>query len=263
MKGNHLPIHKKVQILNMLCEGSSMRSVSRVVGCSINTVTSLMVDVGRKCEVYQYMNLRNLPCKRIEVDEIWSFCYGKSKNVPKDKGGDIWTWTAIDSDTRLMIGWLAGHRELDDCRRFCRDLASRVTGRPQISSDGLNSYVQGLEAAFGGNVHYGQLVKNYNDDKLTLTKRAISGNPDMSQISTSLVERQNLTMRTNMRRYTRKTNGHSKKIENHRLALALYFMFYNFIRIHSTLRVTPAMEAKISDHVWSWEEVLEMKVTKC
>lgn len=253
---NVLPIEKRKQILHMLCEGSSMRATSRICDVSINTVTRLMLQAGRKADQIQYELLRNLPAKRVQVDEIWSFCYGKSRNVGSDKGGDIWTWTAIDADSRLMICWRVGTREMEHCRAFMVDLASRCRDRIQLTSDGLQSYVQGVQAGFGSNVHYGQLVKDYRDDQLNIRKDKIFGHPDEKYISTSLVERHNLSIRTGMKRYTRKTNAHSKKMENHKLAFALWCCFYNFMRIHQTLRVTPAMEAGIADTVWGWEKLL-------
>lgn len=259
---NNLPIHKKIMILNMLCEGSSMRSISRVVDCSINTVTKLLVETGQKCEEFQYLMLRGLPCKRIEVDEIWAFCYGKNKKLPPDKAkkygyGDIWTWTAVDPDSKIVICWLVGDRELDSALRFMRDVSQRVTNRVQITSDGYRGYEVAVEAAFGNKAQHGVLMKNYNEEKeLIITKHTLSGAPDQSKISTSMVERQNLSIRMGVRRFTRRTNAHSKKVENHALALALYFFYHNFIRINTGLRVTPAMELGVSDHVWTWEEIL-------
>lgn len=238
-----------------------MRSISRVVDCSINTVTKLLVDVGSRCEELQYSMLRDLQCKQVQVDEIWSFCYGKSKKLPPEKVGqvgygDIWTWTAVCPDSKLVICWTVGTRELDYARRFARDLKERLAQRVQITSDGHHSYVQAIQAAFGGDVHYGMLVKDYDGKELNIEKRSVIGNPDMAAISTSAVERQNLSMRMGMRRFTRKTNAHSKKMENHCHALALYFLFHNFIRINSTLRITPAMAAGVTNRLWGWEDVI-------
>lgn len=260
---NNLPEAKKIQILQMLCEGVSMRGISRVTGCSINTVNKLLVDTGKKCDEWHYKNVRDLRCKRVQVDEIWAFCYAKQKNLSKLKSanqgaGDVWTWTAVCPDSKLVIAWLSGERGMDSAARFMRDLHGRLAERVQITSDGHNPYIQSVEAAFGGNVDFGMLVKNYKNDTLDIQKRAILGNPLLKDISTSHVERQNLTMRMSMRRFTRRTNAHSKKFENHCHALSLYFVFYNFVRIHSGLRVTPAMEAGLTDHVWGWEEVLAL-----
>lgn len=238
-----------------------MRSTSRLADVSINTVTKLLVEVGKACEEYQYMHLRNLQSKRIQVDEIWSFCYAKQKNLPDAKNapevaGDVWTWTALDADSRLIVTWLVGNREMDDCRRVMRDLADRLTTRVELISDGYSAYIAGVESAFGGNIHFGQIVKSHTKDELVIEKRSIIGNP--INISTSLIERQNLTIRTTCKRYARRTNAHSKKIQNHNYAIALHFMYYNFAKIHTTLRVTPAMQAGISSHVWSLEEIIAL-----
>lgn len=259
---NNLPINKKIQILQMLCEGVSMRGISRITGCSINTVNSLLVDVGKRCDFYQYANIVNLSCQNVQVDEIWAFCYAKAKTKTKAKNvesGDLWTWTAVCPDTKMVIAWHTGDRGLDSARKFMLDLHRRLNNRVQLTSDGHHSYVQAVEAAFGGNVDFGMLVKNYNGDTLDIVRKSVIGNPKMEDISTSHVERQNLSMRMGMRRFTRRTNAHSKKVENHKHALSLYFLYHNFIRINSTIRVTPAMEAKLTDHVWTWEEVLSLK----
>lgn len=264
MKGNHLSIEKKVMILNLLCEGSSMRSASRIVDCSINTVTKVMLETGMKCEMFQKENNRPGVCKEVEVDEIWSFNYAKQKNTSYLKArvaypGDVWTWTAVCPVSKMVICWRVGRRELRDAKEFMRDLKSRLSERVQLTSDGLNSYVQAVEAAFGGDVHYGILVKNYSvSEGLSLLKKVEIGAPNLDKISTSAVERQNLSMRMGMRRYTRKTNAHSKKIDNHKLALALYFFFHNYIRINSTIRVTPAMAAGITSKVLEWPDILGM-----
>lgn len=265
---HHLQTCKKLQVLNLLCEGSSMRSTSRIVECSINTVASLLKKVGSTSEQFQYRTLTKINCKKVQVDEIWAFCNKKqakaNKNKPKASAhtGDTWTWTAVDPDSKLVICWHTGTRELDSAARFMRDLRTRLAGRVQITSDGYIAYIQAVEAAFGSEVDYGMLVKNYANDNLILQKTAIIGNPRLADISTSMVERQNLSMRMGMRRFTRKTNAHSKKLEYHKYAIALYFMYFNFIKIHSGLRVTPAMEAGISDHPWTWEEVLALPADK-
>lgn len=268
---NKLPLHKRAQILSMLVEGNSLRSTSRMADCSINTVTKLLVDVGRACAEYQYNTLRNLPCKRVQVDEIWAFCYAKQKNVNNaknsvDGAGDVWTWTAICADTKLVLSWLVGGRDAEYASLFISDVAERMASRIQLTSDGHKPYLEAVEDAFGTNIDYAMLVKIYGqseDNKkqsycVGAEKRVVAGNPETSEISTSYVERQNLTMRMSMRRFTRLTNGFSKKIENHAFAVALHFMYYNFGRIHKTLRVTPAMEAGISDHVWSLEEIAKL-----
>lgn len=271
---NVLTIKKRAQILNLLVEGNSMRATSRIADCSINTVTKLFIDVGLACSEYQHKVMRDLPCKRIQCDEIWSFCYSKEKNVAlDDKGilgyGDVYTWTAICSDTKLVPSFMVGKRDEDYAKAFMEDLASRLASRVQLTTGGHRPYLQAVEGAFGGNIDYAILVKHYSNPEeakqaqkryspsqfISVDKRRISGNPDIKEVSTSHVERQNLTMRMGMRRFTRLTNGFSKKIENMECAVALHFMHYNFGRIHKTLRVTPAMEAGISDHVWSFEEI--------
>lgn len=222
---------------------------------------------------YQDKAMRNLPCKRLECDEIWAFCYAKAKNVPADKKGqfgygDVWTWTAICADTKLIPCWMIAPRDAESAKHFMGDLAARLANRVQLTTDGLHAYLEAVEGAFQGEVDYARLVKIYAADKTTkperkyspghmtcATKTAVVGNPDRSKISTSYVERQNLTMRMGMRRFTRLTNGFSKKVANLGYAVSLHFMYYNFGRIHKTLRVTPAMEAGISDHVWSLEEI--------
>ncbi len=270
---NRLPLERRAQILGMLVEGSSLRATSRLVDVSINTVTKLLVDVGAACEQYQDHALRDLKCKRIQCDEIWSFCYAKAKNLPEKYAGafgygDVWTWTAIDADTKLVPSWLVGRRDAFTARRFITDLASRLAHRIQLTTDGHKVYLEAIEGAFGADVDYAMLVKLYGGDSgreaearyspaqcLGTRTVCVAGRPDPEHISTSFAERQNLTMRMSMRRFTRLTNAFSKKVDNHKAALALYFMHYNFARIHKTLRITPAMEAGVADHVWSLEEI--------
>jgi IS1 family transposase len=266
---NKLPIEKRAQILGLLVEGTSLRATSRLADVSINTVTKLLVDVGTACAEYQDKTLRNLTCKRVQVDEIWSFVYAKQKNVPagmEDKAGDIWTWTALDADTKLIASWMIGTRGYITAKLFIDDLADRLANRIQLTSDGHKAYLQAVEESFGGAIDYAQLVKIYGANVegqkryspaecIGCEKKGITGRPDPAHISTSFVERQNLTMRMSMRRFTRLTNAFSKKVENHGHAVALHFMYYNFGRIHKTLRITPAMAAGVSDHVWTLNEI--------
>ena len=269
---NKLPLTKRAQILGFLVEGMSLRAASRLADCSINTVTKLLVDVGTACAEYQDKALRNLPCKRIQCDEIWSFVGSKQKNVaPENQGifghGDVWTWTAICADTKLIASWMVGSRDGDAARAFIGDLAPRLANRVQLTTDGHKCYLDAVEEAFAWEVDYAMLVKQYGEgsksperkyspsEYLGAKKIKINGNPLKAHVSTSYVERQNLTMRMSMRRFTRLTNAFSKKVDNHMHAVALHFMYYNFGRIHKTLRVTPAMEAGVSAHVWSLEEI--------
>ncbi len=272
---NKLSIEKRAQIIGMLVEGNSMRAISRMADCSINTVTKLLVDVGLACWIYQHRTLRDLPCKRIQCDEIWSFCYSKEKNVPKEHRGelgfgDVYTWTAMCADTKLVPSFLVGRRDSEYAHLFIKDLESRLKNRVQITTDGHKVYLDAIEDAFGGEIDYAMLVKVYEsspaEDQRKYSpvectgaeRKRISGDPDERYVSTSYVERQNLTMRMSMRRFTRLTNGFSKKIENLECAVALHFMYYNFARVHKTLRVTPAMEAGITDHVWTLEEIAKL-----
>lgn len=269
---NRLPIAKRAQIIGLLVEGMSMRAVSRVVDCSINTVTKLLEEVGFACNVYQSEHLRNLACKRVQCDEIWAFCYSKEKNVaPENKGvlgyGDVYTWTALDPDTKLMVSYMVGRRDADYANVFMQDVASRLANRVQLTTDGHSPYLQAVADAFGTNIDYAMLVKHYGAAPVTDQRRyspaqlletelkVIKGTPDMAKVSTSHVERANLTMRMGMRRFTRLTNGFSKKVENLEHAVSLHFMHYNFARVHKTLRVTPAMQAGLADHVWTLEEI--------
>jgi len=258
----------------MLCEGASMRSISRIVDVSINTVTKLLVDAGEACSDYQGQVFKNLTCKRIQCDEIWSFSYAKEKNVPEDKKGqfgygDVYTWTVIDADTKLVPSWYVGRRDYQSGKLFIQDLADRLANRVQLTTDGLSAYLWAVEDAFGKDIDYAQLIKLYGSDRdaevkyspaqcTGSIKEKIQGNPDMKHVSTSYVERQNFTMRMSMRRFTRLTNGFSKKVENHVHALSLYFMFYNFVRIHKTLKVTPAMEAGVTDRLWAMEDIVNL-----
>jgi IS1 family transposase len=272
---NKLSIEKRAQIINCLVEGNSLRSTSRMTGCSINTVTKLLVDVGRACAEYQDKAFHNLNCKRIQCDEIWNFCYCKEKNVPEEhKGelgyGDVYTWTAMCADSKIIPSFLVGRRDSECAKVFINDLASRLKNRIQLTTDGYKIYLEAIENAFGGEIDYAMLVKVYESmpsgeqrkyspsEYIGTEVKRISGNPDKKHISTSFVERQNLTMRMSMRRFTRLTNGFSKKVENLFYSVAIHFMYYNFCRIHKSLRVTPAMEAGITDHVWSLEEIIAL-----
>ncbi|MEO8067421.1 MAG: IS1 family transposase [Flavobacteriales bacterium] len=271
---NRLPLAKQVQIINMLVEGSSLRSTSRVCDVSINTVTKLLVAVGQACEKFHDEKVRKVEVKNLQCDEIWSFVYAKEKNVPEGmegEAGDVWTWTALDSDSKLMISWYVGTRDAKAAYEFLTDVRERVATRMQLTSDGHSAYLPAVDAVFGQYIDFAQLVKiygaptggtnerRYSPAECTGTKtRKITGQPDETKISTSHVERQNLTMRMAMRRFTRLTNAFSKKVENHCYAIALHFVHYNFCRIHKSLRVTPAMEAGLTDDVMSIADVVKL-----
>lgn len=272
---NRLNLQKRAQIIGCLVEGMSMRATTRLVGCSINTVTKLLVDLGMACAIYQNEALRNLPCKRVQVDEIWAFCYSKQKNTPPNiRGlgkGDVWTWVAIDADTKLVPSFTVGTRDAEYAQLFIKDLAGRLASRVQLTSDGHKAYLRAVEDAFGSEVDYAMLVKLYGPADGNQQERryssgqccgtitgAVCGDPDPQHVSTSFVERQDLSLRMGNRRFTRLTNGFSKKAQNHQHALAIYYMHYNFGRIHKSLRVTPAMEAGISDHIWRLEEIAKL-----
>jgi IS1 family transposase len=269
---NRLPTEKRVQILQMLCEGSSMRAVSRVCDVSINTVSKLLVEAGKFCFHFHDQRVRGLKSERVQVDEIWSFNYVKAANLPNAKAapvgaGDVWTWTALDADSKLIVSWMVGERDANWAEAFIDDLSYRVAGRIQLTSDGLQAYVLPVRRAFMDDVDYAQLVKIYGEPKdgrvassecIGARKQPVFGNPDPKYISTSYVERSNLSMRMHMKRFARLTNAHSKKLMNHRHAISLYFTFYNWTRIHKTLRTTPAMAAGIADRVWTMEEIIAL-----
>jgi IS1 family transposase len=272
---NKLPVAKRVQILSMLCEGSCMRSIARATDVSFNTVNKLLIDAGRACAAFHDAKVRDVKARRVQVDEIWSFTYAKQKNVPTAKAapaiaGDTWTWTAIETDTKLIVSWLVGGRESDYAIAFMDDLRSRLANRVQLASDGHRAYLEAVEGAFGGDVDYAQLVKLYGAAPESIKgryspaecigsrKERIEGNPDPKHVSTSCAERQNLTMRMQMRRFTRLTNAFSKKFENHMHMVALYTVWYNFVKMHKTLRMTPAMAAGVSDRLWSMDDVAEL-----
>jgi IS1 family transposase len=268
---NRLKRDKQAEIIAVLTEGCSISSTSRMTGVSKVTILKLICDLGSACAEYQDRTLRNLNCKRLQCDEVWQFCYAKEKNVPADKKGqfgygDVWTWAAIEADTKLVPAFMVGNRDAKSAAMFIDDLKSRLTSRIQLTTDGLKVYLEAVEGAFGADVDYAMLIKIYGSSQeevryspaecIGTETKIIQGKPDMKHVSTSYVERQNLTMRMSMRRFTRLTNGFSKKIENHAYAVAIYFMHYNFCRVHKSLRVTPAMEAGITDHVWTIEEML-------
>jgi IS1 family transposase len=271
---NKLPNAKRVQILHSLVEGMSLRSASRVADVSINTVTKLLIDAGKVCSDYQDRIFRELPLTKIQLDEIWAFSYCKQRNVliaknAPDDAGDIWTWVAIDADTKLVPSWLVGDRGGETAIQFVCDLFRRLANRVQITSDGHRAYLEAVEAGFGADVDYAQLIKLYGEVPEAQRRYSpaqiqgsktfcCTGNPDPRHISTSYVERQNLTMRMAMRRFTRLTNGFSKKVENHTHMVALHFMHYNFCRIHKTLRITPAMAAKVTDKLWSVSDIVDL-----
>jgi len=275
---NKLSAERKAQVIKVLCEGNSIRSTSRITNTAINTVVKILKEVGLACLKYQDNELKDLSCKRIECDEIWSFCYAKQKNVPKDKQGrfgygDVWTFVAIDADTKLVLSWHVGEREPADAYYFLNTVKERVLNRIQLTTDGHRMYYEAVENTFGDDIDYAMLIKYYHDSgdesgrysppRCNKTKtKLIKGSPDMSKVSTSYVERQNLTMRMNMRRFTRLTNAFSKKVENHIYALALYFMHYNFVRPHKTLAYpyprTPAMAAGLTDNIWTIEEIVKL-----
>lgn len=271
---NRLPLQTRAQILHLLVEGSSIRAITRLTGASKNTVIKLLEDAGRACAAYHDRVVRNLQSKRVQVDEIWSFVYAKNANVRTAKSapaeaGDAWTWTAIDADSKLLISWLVSGRDATSAEFFLTDVRSRLTNRVQLTSDGHRPYLQAVDAAFGDDVDFAMLVKHYGTAPegerryspaicLGATKRRVTGNPDPRYVSTSYAERQNLTMRMHMRRFTRLTNGFSKKLKNHTAAVALHTMFYNFIRIHQTLKMTPAMAAGVTDRLWEMSDLVQM-----
>lgn len=265
---NRKSIEQKTKIIQLLVEGNSLRATSRIVDCSINTVTKLFVEVGRACADYQDKKLVNLSCKRIEVDEIWSFVYARRQNVTpwmENFVGDVWTWTALCPDTKLMACWYVGTRDGQSANEFMYDLSTRLKKRIQITSDGYRPYKDAVEIAFGADVDFAMLVKQYGEARGKkygpyegAIKEKQTGNPDMSKTTTAHVERQNLNMRMSIRRFGRKTNAFSKKFDNHCHAVALHFMYYNFCRIHQTLRITPAMAAGITDRLWSIKDMLNV-----
>jgi IS1 family transposase len=271
---NKLPLAKRVQILSMLVEGSSMRSISRVVDVSINTVSGLLVDAGEACMAFHDEAVRGVKSKRIQCDEIWSFVYAKKKNVETAKAapegaGDAWTWTALDADSKLIVSFLVADRDADAAHDFMQDVASRLANRVQLTTDALKTYLDAVEDAFGGDIDYAKLVKLYGEGPKSagryspaectgIKKERMMGAPEDKHISTSFIERQNLTMRMSMRRFTRLTNAFSKKIENHVHMVALYTVWYNFVRMHKTLKCSPAMAAGLTGTLWEMENIVEL-----
>jgi IS1 family transposase len=271
---NKLTTEKRIAVVSALVEGNSIRSTVRMTGVAKNTVAKLLCDMGEACLEFQHNAFRNLKCKRLQLDEIWAFCYAKNKNVPEHlKGspgiGDVWTWVAIDAETKIVPSWIVGARDAATAWRFIADLSERLISRPQVTSDGNRVYLDAIDNYFGPNVDYAQLIKLYGEDQKDATRyspgkclgtrrRKVQGEPDPDHISTSYVERQNLAMRMKMRRFTRLTNGFSKKVENMAYSVALHFMHYNFVRSHQTLRMPPALKAGVTDHKWSIEEMVDL-----
>ncbi|MEX1129386.1 MAG: IS1 family transposase [Vicinamibacterales bacterium] len=268
---NRLPMAKRVAVVKALVEGCSIRSTVRLTGVAKNTIVKLLAELGAACTRYQDATLRDLPCKRLQADEIWSFVGSKDKNLTDEQKGNglgsIWTWTVICADTKLIPTWRIGGRDAGVAYEVMQDVAARLRNRVQLTTDGHKPYLEAVEAAFGADIDYAMLQKLYGAEPGSETRYSpavcigtkveeITGTPNAQHISTSYVERQNLSMRMSMRRFTRLTNAFSKKVENHAAAIALYFMYYNFGRVHQTLRVTPAMEAGVAAHVWSIEEIV-------
>ena len=271
---NKLPKEKQAMILSLLVEGMSQRAIARTVDVSTNTVAKLLVDAGRACAAYHDKAVCNVKAQRVQCDEIWSFCYAKQKNVEKSKAapqgaGDVWTWTALDSDSKLIISYEIGDRSAATDHEFMHDLKDRLANRVQLTTDGHRAYLDAVEDVFGADVDYAQLLKLYGEDYHRAKryspavfngsiKNRINGKPEKRSISTSHVERHNLTMRMSMRRFTRLTNAFPKKLENHLHSLALYFLHYNFCRVHKTLRVSPAMEAGLTDRLWDVFDIIDL-----
>lgn len=275
---NKLSSEKQAQVVAALVEGCSIRSTVRMTGVAKNTIAKLLIELGAACSEYLNKHVVNLNCKRVQIDEIWSFVGAKDRNVTPDirernaHAGDVWTWVALDADTKLVCSWLVGARGTWEAIQIVNDLASRVANRIQLTTDGHRPYIFAVPDAFQDQIDYGMLIKYYGSDPVTekryspaecigCKREAVIGNPDPKHISTNFVERQNLTMRMQMRRFTRLTNAFSKKIENHVASIAIHYMHYNFVRIHQTLRVTPAMAAGVRDHVWSIQDLVALLET--
>lgn len=269
----------RARILHLLCEGNSIRAVTRLTGCSKDTIIKLMLDAGKACAAYHDEHVRDVKTKRVQVDEIWSFTYAKQKNVAAakaapDGAGDTWTWTALDADSKMILSYFVGGRDGECAMWFVDDLRGRLANRVQLTSDGHKAYLEAVEGAFGGDVDYAILHKVYGAapdsakgryspaECIGTQKHRVEGNPDPAHVSTSYVERQNLTMRMHMRRFTRLTNGFSKKVENHAYAVALHMAYYNFVRVHSKLRMSPAMAAGVSDRLWEIGDIVGLVETE-
>ena len=275
---NQLDTKSRAQVIRCIVEGNSIRSTERITGVTKRAITRLIVELGEVCHEYQNDELRDLDSRRLQLDEVWSFIYAKQKNVARAKAapehaGDTWTWTALDADSKLIVSWLIGGRDSGTATEFVQDLAGRLANRVQLTSDGNRLYLSAVEDAFGADIDYAMLVKHYGDAPegqrryspavcTGATKMRVTGDPDEDHISTSYVERHNLTIRMAVRRYARLTNAFSKKLSNHVAAFSLFVMYYNFGRTHQSLRVTPAMEAKVSGHVWSIEEIVGLLEAK-
>jgi IS1 family transposase len=269
---NKLNAAKRTQIVKALVEGNSLRSTSRMVGVSINTVTKLLVDLGTACAAFHDATVRNVPAQRVQADEVWSFCYARRENVPDEfKGvfgyGDLWTWVGQCADSKLVLSWHVGRRDAETAHPFMHDLASRLSTRVQLTTDGLHAYLEATDSAFGTDIDYARLIKVYGSDPnaerryappvcIETKVQVVVGDPVIEHISTLYIERQNLQMRMSMRRFTRLTNGHSKKVENHLHALAIHYVHYNFARVQRALGGTPAMAAGLADRVWSVEDII-------
>jgi IS1 family transposase len=270
---NKLSSDRRAQVVRCLVEGNSIRATVRMTGVAKNTITKLLVDLGEACARYHTDNVVDVPSRRVQCDEIWSFCYAKSKNVPAEKRGefgygDVWTWTAIDADSKLCVSWLVGTRDAPTAYEFMSDVSQRLQSRVQLTTDGHKAYLSAVDYAFGGDIDYAVLQKLYGKNPLEDDTRyspavctgirieKVHGDPDPRHISTSYVERQNLTMRMSMRRFTRLTNAFSKKVLNLSAAIALHFVYYNFVRIHQTLKTTPSVASGIADHEWSIDEIV-------
>lgn len=270
---NVLSFEKRCEIVRLLVEGNSLRSISRIADIAFNTVLKFVPTIGQACERFHYENVRNVTSKRVQCDEIWSFVYSKQKNVPEgmeSKAGDVWTWIGMDADSKLVISWFVGSRDANSAYDFMQDIGARLANRVQLTTDGHGAYLSAVEEVFGAAIDYAQLVKIYGSDSGKAEKKyspaecigakkvGVTGHPDPKHVSTSFIERQNLTLRMGSRRFTRLTNAFSKKIDNHCYAIALHYVYYNFCRIHKTLRVTPAMEAGLTKKLWDVEDIVKL-----
>lgn len=269
---NRLSKEKRARVIACLVEGMSIRATVRITGVAKNTVQKLLLELGEVCAAYADENIRGLRSESVQCDEIWAFCYAKEKNVPEERKGewgygDVWTWTAIDADSKLMVSWMVGRRDGEHAETFLEDVASRMDSRPQITTDGLQAYRYAVLSAFEGQVDYAVIQKIYGSSEVKpgrysppvckgCKKKVVAGNPDPEKVSTSYVERSNLTMRMGMRRMTRLTNGFSKKVANLEAAVSLHFMHYNFVRVHQTLKQTPAQAAGLADRAWTLEDLV-------